>query len=98
VSEPIYKIWMSKPTAAFYALSDQEREDFLARSEEALEMAGGKMIIKCFSGWSTEQWGFFGVEEFPDVEAVQKHTELLVELDHYRYIESFSMLGTQYPP
>ena len=35
-------------------------------------------------------------EEFPDIEAVQKHAEDLMELDWYRYIEGVSILGTEW--
>ena len=38
---------------------------------------------------------FFGVEEFPDIEAVQKHTQMLEELGHFRYIDSITVLGTK---
>jgi len=40
----------------------------------------------------------FGVEEFPDIEAVQKFTNLLIERDHFRYIEVDSMLGSEWVP
>ena len=40
----------------------------------------------------------FGLDEFPDIEAVQKFTELLHEQDHFRYIEGVSMLGTKWEP
>jgi hypothetical protein len=33
------------------------------------------------------------VEEFPDIEAVQKHTAELDELDWFRYVESMTLLG-----
>lgn len=48
--------------------------------------------------WSAEQWALFGVEEFPDIEAVQRHTELLFALEWSRYMKGVSMLGTQWPP
>jgi hypothetical protein len=38
----------------------------------------------------------FGLDEFADIEALQKHAELLNEHDHFRYIESVSMLGTKW--
>ena len=78
-------------------LSEEERNKIGAEALEALQKAGGKMIVMCFSGWSTEQWRVFGVKEFPDIEAVQEHAQFLVELDHGRYMESYSMLGTEYP-
>jgi hypothetical protein len=96
---PIYKLWMLKLTEAWYQLSEEEQNNHLARINEALEKAGGKTIITCSSAWSSEEWQGFGLEEFPDIEAVQKHTEvLLMELDHYRYMECTSLLGTKWEP
>ena len=45
---------------------------------------------------ANEQWQAFGVEEFPDLAALQTHTQLLNELNWYRYIESSTTLGTAY--
>jgi hypothetical protein len=70
----------------------------LAKVREAITQAGGKSLIQANPTWSTEQWHFWGVEEFPDIEAVMKHTHLLAELHWERYVESFSMLGTAYHP
>jgi len=96
---PIYKLWMmSKFTGAWWQLSDQERNSLHARVLDALKKVGGKQILECTSAWSTEEWTHFGVEEFPDIEAVQKHTQLLHELNWPRYVESVSMLGTKWPP
>ena len=54
-------------------------------------------MLTCSPLWSSEQWVMFGVEEFPDIEAVQKHTEDLWELEWFRYMDSTSMLGTEWP-
>jgi hypothetical protein len=35
------------------------------------------------------------VEEFPDIEAVQKHTADLNELDWFRYLDSMTLLGSK---
>jgi hypothetical protein len=91
---PIYKLWMFKYTDAWYQLSEEEQSDFLAKLREAYEKVGGKMVIACNSTWSSEQWTAFGLDEFPDIDAVQEFTELLNEYDHFRYIESISVLGT----
>ena len=93
---PIYKLWMFKYTDAWYQLSEEERNSSFAKLQEAYEKVGGKMIIACESAWSAEQWRAFGLDEFPDIEAVQKFTELLLEQEHFRYIESASMLGTKW--
>ena len=93
---PIYKLWMFKYAEAWYQLSEEEQNNHFAKLQEAYEKVGGKMIIACKSDWSAEQWRAFGLDEFPDVEAVQKFTELLQEQDHFRYIESMSVLGTKW--
>ena len=49
----------------------------------------------CSAAWSNERWPFFGVEEFPDLEAVQRHEQILTDLNWARYIESRTTLGTE---
>ena len=89
----VYKLFLVRPTEAWYQLSEEEQTDLMDKVSELLERAGGKTVISCDSGWSSEQWPFFGVEEFPDIEAVQKHTEELNEVDWFRYGESMTLLG-----
>jgi hypothetical protein len=97
MAESIYKFWMSRPTEAWYQLSEEEQNKHTAKSQEVLHKVGGKTVIVCTSVWSNEQWLLCGVEEFPDTDAVQKHTELLFQLDHFRYFEGQSTLGTKWP-
>ena len=98
MAEPIYKLFMMKPTEAWYQLSEEEQNSLIARVDESREQVGGKSIVMCTSRWCTEQWMFFGVEEFPNVEAAQQHAAQLVAMQQPRYVESVSMLGTQWPP
>jgi hypothetical protein len=98
MAEPIYKLWMFRPTEAFYKLSKEERDSLANKAVEDIEKAGGKSVLMCNPTWSTERWWLFGIDEFPDIEAVQKLTELLVERDNFRYIEVESMLGTKWQP
>jgi hypothetical protein len=92
---PIYKVFLANLTEAAHQLSQEEQDAHMAKIADALEKAGGKPVIYCNSRWSSEQWTMFGVEEFPDIEAVQKHTQMLEELGHYRYIDSITVLGTE---
>lgn len=98
MAQPIYKFFMFKPKEAWYQLSQEEQKNHLAKIEESLKKVGGKVIVACNSGWSSDQWSFFGVEEFPDIEAVQKHSEDLDKLNWFRYSESMSFLGTKWEP
>ena len=97
MARPIYKVFMFKPTEAWYQLSEQEKNRLKAKLAKGLKQVGGKEVVSCFSGWNSEQYLGWGVEQFPSIEAVQKHHALLVDLKWFRYFESNSYLGTQVP-
>ena len=98
MAHPIYKVFLARSSEAWHHLSREEQNNLSAKVDEALKRVGGKAIVYCNSGWSSEQWPFWGVEQFPDIEAVQKHTELLNELNWFRYVESMTVLGTEFQP
>ena len=97
MSESVYKSFQLRPTEAWYQLSKEEQR-LLTAVAEALEGVGGKQVVLCSSGWSNEQWPFFGLEEFPDLGAVQRHQQILLDLDWARYVESRTTLGTRTSP
>jgi hypothetical protein len=97
MAKPIYKVFLGRPTEAMYQLSQEEQNSLMAKVSETLEKVGGKPVVVCDSSWASEQWPFFGVEVYPDIEAVQKSTELLNELNWFRYVESITVLGTEMP-
>jgi hypothetical protein len=94
----IYKMFMFRPSEAWYQLSKDAQAELLGKVNAALTQVGGKRIIACDSSWASEKWHTFGVEEFPTIEAVQAHTKLLTELDLYYYIVSTTLLGTEAQP
>jgi len=77
---------------------EEEQKDLMTKVNEALEKVGGKRIVLCNATWANDQLVGFGVEEFPDIEAVQQHTQLLTELNWFRYVESETALGTEWQP
>jgi hypothetical protein len=92
---PIYKLFMGRFSEAWYQLSKEEQNSLIANLNGALEKAGGKRSLLCDSSWSSDQWSFAGIEEFPNIEAVQKFTAALQELNWFRYCESTNVLGTK---
>jgi hypothetical protein len=95
MAKTIYKMFQTKLTEAWYQLSKEERDALMSKVSESLKSVGAKSVVTCSSVWSSEQYVIFGVEEYPDIEAVQKHTENLWNLNWFRYIESTSTLGTK---
>jgi hypothetical protein len=98
MAQSIYKVFLAKPLEAWYQLSQEEHPSLLAKDNEAREKVGGKTVVICNSSWSSEQWQFFGIEEFPNIEAIQKYTAILNELNWFRYFESMTVLGTEWQP
>jgi hypothetical protein len=98
MAQPVYKLFLAKPAEAWHQLSEEEQADLMAKVHASLENAGGKAVLSCDSSWSSEQWPFFGVEEFPDIEGVQKHAQELNELNWFRYGETLTILGTKWEP
>lgn len=93
ISEPIYKFFTGRFLPDWYQLSKEEQDSILAKLHEALEKLGAKTTIHCNTYWSTDQWMWAGVEEFPNIEAVQKYMATLQELNWPRYAEGSSVLG-----
>ena len=95
MAKTIYKLYMLKPTEAWYQLSSEEQASILQKSQESMDNAGGKIIVSADSSWSSEEFLFFGVEEYPDIEAEQKHVKFLNDMNLYRYTDSKVILGTK---
>src|SRR5918997_757933 len=92
MAQPIYKLFQGKFTEAWYQLAPDEQAQLMAKVGEALAHVGGKTIVLCNPGWANEQWTFWGVEQFPDIEAVQQHNALLNELNWFRYLDTTVVL------
>jgi hypothetical protein len=94
MAAPIYKLWMIKrQTEPYYALSRAEGEALIAQTGECFTGLGGKRLIICDSGWASEQYRMWGIEEYPDLGALLSYHARLNELNWFRYIETESMLG-----
>ena len=97
MSQPIYKMFMFRNTEAYYQASEEERNEVLGKLDAAFQKVGGKRLVWCNSYWSSDQWQVFGVEVFPNIEAVQQYSQVMNELNLSRYVESVSLLGTEFP-
>ena len=95
MTQIIYKHYIGRMTEAWHKLPEQDQKALLAKVEQSLEKAGGKVLIECDSSWCNEHYNFWGVEQFPDIEAVMAHTMALNELNWDRYVDTTTVLGTK---
>jgi len=98
MSEPIYKFFRGRFLPDWYQLSKEEQESILAKLNEPKAKLGVKTVLLCKTYWSADEWLWAGVEEFPNIEAVQKYMAALQELNWERYAEGSSVLGTKWEP
>lgn len=94
---PIYKMFYLRMKEAWFQLSKEEQDSLFAKIEEAMKSVGGTSMLTCESAWNSEKWWYWGVEEFPSIEAVQEYARCLGEIDWFRYCESETLLGTKMP-
>ena len=94
MTQPVFKMFRVRFKEAWFQLSKEEQDHLLHKVGEALTKVGGKPVVMCESGWVSEQWWFWGVEEYPSIEAIHEHTQLLTELNWMRYTEADTLLGT----
>jgi len=94
---PIYKMFRAGGKEAWYQLSKEQQDAMFAKLDEARKSVGAKMVITCDSSWDSEHWLFWGVEEFPSLEAMQEFTRCMNEMNWFRYVESDILLGTALP-
>jgi hypothetical protein len=80
---------------AWYQLSDKERSLISTQTVDATTRAGGKRLLLCDATWSSGQYEFFEVTQFPDLDAVQKRIEHYEQVDLFRYYEIVAVLGSE---
>ena len=97
MTQPIYKVWFMKYKEPWYKLTTEEQNKLMAQNQESMKQVGGEFILMCASGWSSEEWIAWGVEKYPDIEAVQKHAMNLFGLNWFQYVDSKTYLGTEMP-
>lgn len=98
MSGTIYKIFLFKPSTYGLSLSQEEQNKMLQKATELREQAGAKMIVTACCYWSNEAWQYFGIEEFPSIEAIQKHSMAQMGLNWARGIDAQTFLGVASNP
>ena len=97
MAQPVYKVWMSKFTSAWYDLSKEEQDKLGVKEQEAMKQVGGEQLMIRVCVWASEEWDAWGVDKFPSIEAAQQYAMVLFNMGHYKYIKAKSYLGIEMP-
>jgi len=96
--KPIIRVVLNKFKEAGYRLSEEKWKELGDKDAKNIEEVGGKYIFVARCYWSDGEWEWFVVDEFPDIEALQKHVKLEEELELPRYLERKFYVGTPWAP
>ncbi len=93
--KPIIRVYFAKIKEAFYSLSEEEKQEFMRKDREQMDELGMKLLMMIDCRWSSEEWDFIGIEEWPGIEALEERARFeKEELEAFRYAESKTYLGT----
>lgn len=91
---PIYHLFIVRGyREAYYQLSPEARDQLWARVGESSQAAGAKTIVGCYSRWSNETYPAWGIEEYPNLQALQQSARTNEKNQHFRYLEAETYNG-----
>ena len=94
-SKHVIRLFFAKIKDAFLDLSEEEKMAFMRKDRENLDKLGMKAVTMIDCSWSTDEWDYIGVEQWPSLKAIEER-ELFEneELEVFKYVESKTLLGT----
>ena len=91
----VFKLWFVNPTPAYNQLDEQKLAAIYEQHNAGFTRAGGKSLIFA-SSFSSERYTHFGLEYFPDLDAVRAFSDHLAEIKWHQYFDGDILLGTQW--
>ena len=95
-TEVVYKLFITRGTDLYFTAAESEREQNLKNINTVMAQVGGKRLMVCET-LTSEEWMFFGLEQFPDMDAAMKYQMLLRKARPKRYTHSLIYFGKPMP-
>lgn len=93
--KPVVRLFFAKMKQEFLDLPEDEKIAFMSKDRENLDALGMKAVSMIDCSWSNDEWDYIGVEEWPNMEAIEKREKFEKEaLKVFKYVESKTYLGT----
>ena len=68
----IIRIMFVKLKEEYFKLSETEQQEFMRRDREKMEELGYKLRFMLDCSWSTDEWQFIGIEEWPSMKSIEE--------------------------
>ncbi len=94
-SKPVVRLFFAKMKEAFIKLSEEEKAAFMRKDRENIDKLGMKAVSMIDCSWSSDEWDYIGVEQWPGIEAVKERERFeKEELELFKYVEAKTYMGT----
>ena len=94
-SKPIVRLFFAKIKQAFNDMTDEDKMAFMRKDRENIDALGMKVVAMIDCSWSTDDWDYIGVEQWADMETIEKREKFEKdELNISRYVSYKTYLGT----
>ena len=94
MGERVIYLFLASTKDSWYELPEEEQNKMMAKVGESRDAAGGKGIVTASCEWSTPDFQFFGVEEYPSIQALQGHMARQREMGFMAHLEETYVVGT----
>lgn len=94
-NKSIIRLFFAKMKKAFLDLPEEEKVAFMRKDRENLDALGMKAVSMINCSWSSEEWDYIGVEQWPSMDAIKMREKFEnEELEVSKYVESKTYIGT----
>lgn len=93
MEQPIYKLFFTRRSARGRDLPADQAQALKEQVQEQAAKLGIRPLLLAEMRWSSEQYEYFGVEQFPGLDVEQEYCRCLEMLGWYDYVEAESYLG-----
>jgi hypothetical protein len=96
MGERVINLFMGRMKESWYELPEEEQSQMMEKVGASLDEVGAKRIVIANCEWSRSDYQFFGVQEYPSIEALRKHMEAQRAMGFSSYVESTRVVGTSW--
>ncbi len=93
MSELVYVMFQVRMNEAWYQLSQEQQNKVLNQLDVFSQKNGVEAVVVCESGWSNDEWQFFGVNKHQSMEKARAHYKDLESIQWFRYTASKTIYG-----
>jgi hypothetical protein len=96
MGQPVIFLFMGSMKKSWSELSEEEQSQMMAKVGASRDEVGGKGIVGAWCEWSTPDYQFFGVEEYPSIDALRKHIAAQREMGFTDHLEETYVVGRRW--